>query len=140
VRRVVTAIAVAVALAAALAAPAGAAGDYTPGQYKGQNSQGRPVILTVVDGKVERYGFSLEITCTKDGKRKKAGGKYTNRLGVQIDGDGRFESKRSAGRYKPWIRGRVEGRQAGGTFKLTFKRGGAVCKSPAVDWQANVAG
>jgi hypothetical protein len=125
-------------VAAALAFPAGAqAADYTEGDWFGTTSQGGDMIMLFEDGKVARYGFELRLDCKRGKRTYKSSGRYTNRIGARVGGDGRFEARKSANGFKPVLKGRVSGDQASGTFKLSFKRNGERCKSPLVRWEAS---
>src|SRR3712207_5844930 len=122
--------------AAALAIPAtAAAADYETGDYFGTTSQGGDMIMTVSEGKIERYGFELKLTC-KGRRRKTSSGRYTNRLGVSIGADGRFVSRKGRKGLKPVLKGRISGTTASGTFRFTLSQNGETCKSPLVKWSA----
>jgi hypothetical protein len=127
------------AVGAVLALPAAAAADYSPGEYKGTNSQGRPMTLTVGEGEVLRYGQALKMTCREGRRRYTEGGRFTSRVPLAIDADGDFAAKRSSKGFKPSISGHVEGTRASGKFRLSFKRGGRSCTSPLVRWTAELA-
>jgi hypothetical protein len=135
------AIAAASAATALLAAPALAAdGGFAPGDYTGTNSQGGKMILTVGPERVLRYGQEIKVTCKRGKRVHREGGRFTTRRPIAIDADGRFAAKRTSGRYRPAISGRVQGTTAEGTFRLVFKRAGETCKSRTVSWQAQLVG
>jgi hypothetical protein len=127
----------AAAVAGTLALPAGAqAADYTEGDYFGTTSQGGDMIMLFENGEVARYGFELRLDCKRGKRTYKSSGRYTNRIGARVGGDGRFEARKSANGFKPALKGRVSGAHAEGTFKLSFKRNGERCKSPLIRWDA----
>jgi hypothetical protein len=125
-------------VAGSLALPAGAsAAGYPEGDYFGTTSQGGDMIMLIEDGRVLRYGFELRLDCRRGRRTRKSSGRYTNRIGAKIGGDGRFEQRRSSGGFKPVLKGRVTETGASGTFRLTFSKNGERCKSPLVRWEAS---
>ncbi len=130
-----------VVVAGALAAPAGAAADWTPGEFRGSTSQGREARMGFNETHVFRHGFEINATCTKKRKgrrpaRRREGGRYTSGSPVRLDADGRWSVKRKRGRFKTSFSGQVSGDGATGRFQLTFKdSGGWTCKSPTISWR-----
>ena len=124
------------AAATLLALPSQAAASYTPGEYKGHNSQGGKMILRAAPGKIERFGQQVKIKCRVDGRVvDRETGRFTSRRPIQVGRSGRFSAKRK-GRYNVVMRGRVTGNSASGKFRVSFKRGRARCSSPTVTWTA----
>ena len=124
------------AAAALLAAPSQAAASYTPGNYKGFNSQKNKMILRAAPGKIERHGQQVKIKCrVGKGRTRTEVGRFTTRRPIKVGRSGRFSSKRK-GKYNVVMKGRLSGNTASGTFKLSFKRGRQRCWSPKVSWTA----
>jgi hypothetical protein len=134
-------IAAATAATALLAAPAlGAEPGYEPGDYRGTNSQGGQMILSVGADKVLRYGQQVKVTCKRGKRVHRESGRFTTRRPIAIGADGRFSSVRTTGAYRPVMTGRVQGTTAEGTFRLVFTKSGERCKSRTVTWRAELIG
>ena len=133
----------ALVVAGALVAPAGAAADWTPGEYRGSTSQGREARMGFSERDVFRHGFEVNVTCTKKRRgrrpaRRREGGRYTSGRPIGLGSDGRFSAKRKSGRFKTSFSGQVEGQEATGKFGLTFKEaGGWTCRSPTIRWSVS---
>jgi hypothetical protein len=98
------------------------------------------MILTVGPDKVVRYGQGVKVTCKRGRRVRTESGRFTTRRPIAIDAEGRFSSKRTSGRYRPVMTGRVQGTTAEGTFRLVFTKSGQTCKSRTVSWQAELIG
>ena len=122
-------------MAALLAVPSQAAASYTPGEYKGHNSQGGKMILRAAPGKIERFGQQVKIKCRVGRRVRTEGGRFTSRQAIRVGKSGRFSAKRK-GKYNVVMKGRVKGNTASGKFRVSFKRGRQRCSSPTVTWTA----